>query len=143
MSFKQGRYVPRNPKKYVGDVNKIRYMSSWELKMHEFLDNNPNIINWASEEIAIPYLKPTDHRVHRYYPDYWIKFRNKSGEIVQQILEVKPAAQTRQPTSRKRKQRVYEQVTYAINVAKWQAAQSFCNKYGMKFQIVTENDIFK
>jgi hypothetical protein len=32
----QGYFKPRHPEKYVGDVNKIRFMSSWELQADKF-----------------------------------------------------------------------------------------------------------
>lgn len=143
--FRQGRYTPKNPSKYKGDATNVVYRSSWELRFCQFLDGNPNVLEWASEEVAIPYIKPTDGKVHRYFPDYWIKYKNKHGDVVQEIIEVKPDKQTRQPTTRgKRKnQQIYESVTYAINLAKWQAASQFCNKYGMKFRLLTENELFK
>lgn len=143
--FNQGVYKPKNPSKYKGDVERIIYRSSWELSFCQFLDNNSNVLEWASEEIAIPYIKPTDGRVHRYFPDFWIKYKNRSGQIVRELIEIKPLNQKNRPTKRgKRKnQQLYEAVTYAINVAKWQAATQFCNKYGMKFRLVTENQLFK
>lgn len=143
--FRQGKFIPRHPDKYKGNVDNIVYRSSWEKEFCEFLDGNPNIIEWASEEIAIPYIKPTDKRVHRYFPDYWIKYRNKNGEVIQELIEVKPEKQTKQPTTRgkRKKQQLYESVTYAINIAKWKAAQQFCDKYGLKFRIVTEQQMFK
>lgn len=141
----QGFFKPRHPEKYVGDVNSIRFMSSWELQMDKFLDDNPNVLRWSSEEIAIPYVKPTDGKVHKYYPDYWVEYRNKHGDIIQEIWEVKPETQTKQPKRRgkNKKTQVRESITYAVNVAKWQAATQFCNKYKMKFRIITENQIFK
>ncbi len=143
--FRQGYFQPKNPEKYKGDATNIVYRSSWELSFCQFLDGNPNILEWSSEEVVVPYLKPTTGRVHRYFPDYWIKYKNKSGQEVQELIEVKPEAQTRQPTTRgkRRKQQVYESLTYAINVAKWKAATQFCDKYGMKFRILTENQLFK
>lgn len=144
-TFKQGYYKPRNPQKYVGDVRKIRYMSSWELRLHQFLDNNPSILQWSSESIAIPYIKPTDKRKHYYYPDYWIKYQNKDGQTLQEIIEVKPAVQTQLPTARgkSRKQQIVESVQYAINIAKWSAAKQFCDKYGIRFRILTEQELFR
>lgn len=144
-SYRQGYFTPRNPSKYRGDPTKIRYMSSWELKTHQFLDGNPNILEWSSEEIAIPYIKPTTGRVHRYYPDYWVKYRNKHGEIVQEIWEVKPDTQTKEPTRRGKRKRtqVFESIQWEVNKAKWVAAQQFCDKHGLKFRIVTENHLFK
>ncbi len=140
--FTQGRYTPKNPHKYVGDLNKVVYRSSYELEMHSFLDNNERVLRWSSEEIVIPYLKPTDGKVHRYFPDYWVEYVNKDGEILQEIIEVKPKAQTRGPRQNS-KQRLYEQVNWAINTAKWTAAVEFCEAHNMKFRIITERSVFK
>jgi TnsA endonuclease N terminal len=140
--FTQGLFTPRNPHKYVGDPTKIRYMSSYELETHKFFDGNEHVLRWSSEEIAIPYIKPTDNRVHKYYPDYWVEYVNKDGEVVQEIIEVKPASQTRAPRANS-KHKLYEQLTLAVNIAKWQAAQAFCNAKGIKFRIITEKSIFK
>ncbi len=141
----QGFYKPRHPEKYVGDVNKIRFMSSWELQADKFLDDNVNVLRWSSEEIAIPYIKPTDGKAHKYYPDYWVEYRNKNGKIVSEIWEVKPKNQTQQPRTRgkNKKTQLRESITWAINIAKWEAATQFCNKYGLKFRIITENQLFK
>jgi len=141
--FKQGKFTPKNPDKYVGDVDKIRYMSSWELHFDKFLDSNPNVLQWSSEEIAVPYIKPTDGRVHRYFPDYWVQFKDVDGNLKQEIYEVKPKQQTRRTRSKNPKTKIYEDITYAINIAKWKACADFCTKYGMTFRIVTEEQIFK
>jgi len=141
--FKQGYFVPKNPGKYVGNVDKIRYMSSWELVFNKFLDNNPNILRWSSEEIAIPYIKPTTGRVHRYFPDYWLEYRDKDGKLISEIIEIKPKSQTKRSRSRKPKNKLYEDIAYAVNVAKWQACQSFCESHGIIFRIVTEDQLFK
>ena len=129
MAFKQGWYTPRYPEKYVGNVDNIRYMSGWELRMHSFLDNNPNILKWSSEEVIIPYIKPTDGKVHRYFPDYWIMYKDKEGNIKQEIIEVKPSEQTRPTRRRNTRRKLYEQLTYAVNMAKWEYARKFCDKY--------------
>lgn len=141
--FKQGYYVPKHPEKYIGDVNKIVYRSSWEYKMDEFLDNNPNVLQWASESIAVPYVKPTDGKIHKYYPDYYVKYRNKQGEIIEEILEVKPQKQTRRSRTRNPKNKLFEDIQFAINVAKWKYCQEFCNKHNIKFRLVTENTLFR
>ena len=143
--YRQGWYTPRHPEKYRGDSTKIRYMSSWEQHTHRFLDGNPNVLEWSSEEIAIPYIKPTDQRVHRYLPDYWVKFMNKRGEIVEEIWEVKPAKEVSRPKTvgKSRKYQLIESVTYAINTAKWRAAEFYCKKHGYKFRLMTETQLFK
>jgi hypothetical protein len=110
--------------------------------MCSFLDNNERVLRWGSEEIVIPYVKPTDGRVHRYFPDFWVEYVNKDGEILQEIIEVKPKSQTRKPRANSKHQ-LYEQATLAINMAKWQAANAYCKERNMKFRIVTEKSVFK
>jgi len=139
--FVQGTFVPKNPQKYVGDVAKIRYMSSYELQMHNFLDNNDNVIQWSSEELAIPYIKPTDGKLHKYYPDYWVKYMSKDGTITEEIIEVKPYAQTRAPRKNS-KNSIYEQVQAAVNLAKWSSCKKWCSDRGIKFRIITERTLF-
>lgn len=141
-NFQQGKYVPKHPEKYVGDVTNIVYRSSYELEMNQFLDNNVRVLHWSSEEIAIPYIKPTDGRVHRYFPDYWVEYADKDGVIAQEIIEVKPYSQTRSPRGN-HKHKLYEQITLAINVAKWKACSEFCKQNNMKFRIITEKKLFK
>jgi hypothetical protein len=142
-NFKQGYYTPKHPEKYVGDVTKIRYMSSWELKVHQFFDNNSNVLEWASEEIAIPYIKPTTQRIHKYWPDYYVMYRKANGDIIREIIEVKPEKQTRVSRSRNPKTKLIESITFAVNQAKWQACSEWCKKHGMVFRLVTEHKIFK
>ena len=141
--FQQGYFIPRNPDKYVGDVSKVRYMSSYELRAFQFLDGNPNVLRWGSEEIAIPYIKPTTGRVHKYYPDLWIEYKSTSGTIIQEIIEIKPKSQTKRSRSKNPKTKLYEDLTLAVNLAKWESAKKFCDKYGIKFRILTEDSIFR
>lgn len=138
--FKQGYFQPRNPEKYVGDVTKIRFMSSWELSFQRFLDGNPNIIRWSSECIAIPYLKPTDGKIHRYYPDFWIEYINKDGEVLQEVLEIKPKSQAGGKAVGRMS--LYEKAQYAINLAKWESCKRFCDQRGITFRILTEQELF-
>ena len=44
-----------------------------------FCDHTPSIVEWGSEEVIIPYRCPTDGRVHRYYPDFYVKVVDKQG----------------------------------------------------------------
>lgn len=138
--FRQGYYTPRNPEKYVGDAAKIRYMSSWELAFDKFLDGNPNIIRWSSECVAIPYIKPTDGKIHRYYPDYWIEYINKDGEVIQEILEIKPKSQAGGKSVGR--MNMYEKVQYAVNLAKWESCKRFCEQRGIVFRVLTEQELF-
>ena len=62
----KGKFIPRNPTKYLGDFNAITYRSSYELKFMNWCDLSSSIKGWVSEEIAIPYRNPLDNKVHRY-----------------------------------------------------------------------------
>ena len=69
MSYK-GKYKPKHPRKYKGDPTNIIYRSLWERKFMLYCDSSNNILEWCSEEIALPYRSPIDNRVHRYFPDF-------------------------------------------------------------------------
>ena len=141
----KGFFTPRNPHKYQGDLSRIIYRSSWELDFMRFLDNNTKILKWGSETIAIPYVKPTTGRVHKYYPDFYVEYLNSKGKLVRDIVEVKPEKQIKKPTTRgkSKKTQVTESLTYAINRAKWHAAELYCHKYGYNWRIISERGIFK
>ena len=67
-----------------------------------YCDKNDNILEWASEEIARPYRSPVDNRVHRYFPDFYMKVKERGGKIKRYVIEVKPAKQTKPPVKPKR-----------------------------------------
>tara|TARA_Y100000361_G_scaffold84991_1_gene75388 strand:- start:14114 stop:14554 length:441 start_codon:yes stop_codon:yes gene_type:complete len=138
-----GQYKPVNIKKYKGDPRKIFYRSSWELKFMKYCDINAAILEWGSEEIIVPYRCPTDGRVHRYYPDFYIKVRDKQGYLKKYIIEIKPKKQTKPPDVPKRKTKKYltEVNTFMKNAAKWKAARNFCDDRGMDFLILTEDHL--
>jgi len=143
---KKGFFYPRNPQKYIGDLNKIIFRSSWEENFMRFLDNNTMVMRWGSEIFSIPYVKPTDGRVHKYYPDFYVEYINaRSGNLIKEVVEVKPEKQIRKPiTKGKKKQtQLYEAVTWAINKAKWKAAQQYCDHQGFRFKLMSEKHIFR
>jgi len=138
-----GLFKPRNPQKYIGDPTNIVYRSSWEAKVMHWLDNNDDIINWASEELIVPYISPADGKRHRYFPDFLVKIRTKEGKLKTMMLEVKPKKQTLPPEPRQRmtKQYVNEVVTYGVNQAKWKAANEYCLDRGWEFKVLTEEHL--
>ena len=107
-------------------------------------DDNPNVIRWASEEIAIPYFSPVDKRRHKYYPDFIAEVKNKQGDIETLMIEVKPAKQTKTPKKPKRVTQRFlnEANTYLVNQAKWEAASAVCREKGWKFKILTEKEMY-
>ena len=142
MSYK-GKYKPENPQKYKGDPTNIIYRSLWERKFMLYCDKNLNILEWGSEEIALPYRSPLDNRVHRYFPDFYIKVKESNGQIKKYLVEIKPKKQTVEPKIKQRrtKQYIYEVTEWAKNQAKWKAAREFCEDRQWQFKIVTEDDL--
>ena len=143
MTYK-GKFKPKYPNKYQGDIKEIVYRSSWELKMMKYCDTSKSIVEWGSEELVIPYLSPWDNRYHRYFPDFYVKVRTKNGSLKKYIIEVKPKNQCT-PPERNPKRRTgvwYNKVkTWGINKAKWKSATEFCLDHNMEFKILTEDHL--
>ena len=143
MTYK-GRYFPTNPKKYRGNPNQIIYRSLWERKVMVYCDKNDAIIEWGSDEVIVPYLSPMDGKIHRYFPDFYMKVRQADGSTKKFIIEVKPKSQCKQPVKnpKRRTTKWFNEVkTFAINQAKWKSAREFCEDKGMEFKIFTEDHI--
>ena len=141
MSYK-GKYKPSYPKKYKGDPTNIIYRSLWERKFMVYCDKNENVLEWSSEEIALPYKSPLDNRIHRYFPDFYIKVK-EGNKIQKYLIEIKPKKQVREPKIQTKKTRsyIYEVTEYAKNQAKWKSAQEFCEDRQWKFKIITEDEL--
>jgi len=141
MKTYKGKYRPKNTKKYRGDPMKIVYRSLWERQAFRWLDGNPDILEWNSEEIVVPYRCKTDGKVHRYFTDLWIRFQDDQ----QYLIEIKPKKQTEPPKQPKRQSKRYitEVMAYAKNTSKWDAANEYCEKRGWIFQIWTEETLKK
>ena len=139
----RGKYYPSFPRKYKGDPTNIIYRSLWERKFMVYCDKNAKILEWGSEEIALPYISPHDSRVHRYFPDFYIKVQENTGKIKRYLIEVKPLKQTTKPKKPKRQTKGYirEAFEYARNQAKWKAAREFCADRKLEFKIMTEKEL--
>ena len=139
----RGKYYPSFPKKYKGDPTNIIYRSLWERKFMVYCDKNEKILEWGSEEIALPYISPHDSRVHRYFPDFYIKGQENTRRIKRDLIEVKPLKQTTKPKKPKRQTKGYirEAFEYARNQAKWKAAREFCADRMWEFKVITEKEL--
>jgi hypothetical protein len=142
MAYK-GKFSPKNPKKYRGDPTGIVYRSLWELKVMKYLDDNRNVLEWCSEEVAIPYISPVDSRPHRYFPDFIVRMLTPDGGTKTVMIEVKPKAQTREPKIPTKKTRKYltEVMTWGVNQAKWKAATEYCLDRQWEFKLITEVEL--
>ena len=140
----RGGFRPKNPAKYKGNPTKIIYRSLWEFKVFKWLDLHPQVIWWQSEEVIVPYRSPIDGKMHRYFPDFYIKIKQGNGTYKKFIIEVKPKAQCKEPvkTPKRKTPKWYNEVkTWGINQAKWKCAIDYCENRGMEFKILTEDHL--
>ena len=107
------------------------------------LDENPTVIGWSNEEIVIPYVSPVDERLHRYFPDFFVRVKNKQGVVESMILEVKPKSQSKPPEKKSKITRRYinEVMTWGVNEAKWKAAIEYCKDRQWTFKVITEEHL--
>lgn len=136
--YVQGKYQILNPEKYVGNKQPT-YRSSWEHTFMSFCDNNPNILNWASEAVHINYRNPLTGRNTIYVPDFLITYNDANGKQHAEVIEVKPTKETNLAEAGKN---IRNQAAVILNMAKWEAARQWCRAHGLTFRVVTEQDIF-
>lgn len=139
----KGKFSPKNLKKYHGDYTNIVYRSSYELRFMKWCDLNASVLRWSSEECVIPYRSPVDGKIHRYFVDFFIEVRTKSGKIQKYLVEVKPFRYTQAPDIPKRKSQKFitEVKQWGVNQAKWEAAKKYAKENGWEFIIITEKDL--
>ena len=140
----KGKFTPINPKKYIGDSSNIIYRSMWERRCMKYFDNNPGILQWASEEVVIPYYDTATKKVRRYFPDFLIKVKDKNGQDKTHLIEVKPSKDLRPPIGGKGKKKstvLYEMKTYQMNRDKFASARKWCDARNIIFDIWTEKHL--
>lgn len=135
--YAQGKYQIKNTEKYVGRKTPS-YRSSWEFTFCTFCDNNPSILQWASEPFMIPYRNPLSGKNTIYVPDFMIVYVDRNQQKHAEVIEVKPSKETTFENARS----VRDRAAVAVNMAKWAAAREFCKQYGMLFRVVNEQDIY-
>lgn len=136
--FATGKYTIKNPEKYIGKRIPT-YRSSWEFTFCSFCDNNPAVINWASEAIQIPYFNPVSGKNTIYVPDFVVVYMDKNQRKHTELVEIKPSKETTMESAKSYR----DKLSVAINLAKWAAADSWARANNMRFRVVTEYDIFK
>jgi hypothetical protein len=136
--YAQGKFQVKNSEKYVGKKQPT-YRSGWEFTFCNFCDNNPAIVQWASEPFMIPYRNPLTGKNTIYVPDFMIMYMDKNSQKHAEVIEVKPLKETSLQEAGKSPR---AQAAAILNMAKWAAARSWCAQQGLKFRVVTELDIF-
>lgn len=136
--YAQGKYQIKNPEKYIGKKTPT-YRSSWEFTFCSFCDNNPAVVNWASEAIQIPYYNPVSGKNTIYVPDFLVVYVDKNQRKHTELVEIKPSKEVTMESAKSYR----DKLMVAINMAKWAAADSWARANNIRFRVVTEYDIFK
>ena len=135
--FAQGKFPLKNPSKYIGKKSPT-YRSSWEFAFMKLCDEHPNVTQWASEAIQIPYRNPITGKMTIYVPDFFLNYTDKNGKIIAELIEVKPRNQTVMELARDQGQKMQ----VVKNQAKWSAASDWCRQKRIRFRVVTEEELF-
>ena len=136
--YNQGIFDPAHPDKYIGTYP-IMFRSSWELTMMNLCDQHPNVLQWASESIKIQYQDPETGKMRTYIPDFFMIYIDASGARHGEIVEIKPMAQCFLELAKTKPQRKIVE----NNIAKWKAAKEWCRHQGLRFRIMTQEQLYK
>jgi hypothetical protein len=140
----KGKYTPEHPAKYMGDTTNIIYRSMWERRCMKYFDVNPSVLQWASEEVVIPYYDSMSKKVRKYFPDFLIKVKTANGETKTHLIEVKPSKDLRPPVGGRGKKKstvLYEMKSYRMNRDKFASARKWCDERGIIFDVWTEKHL--
>lgn len=103
-------------------ITPVSYRSGWELTVAKFLDNDPNVVAYAYEALAIPYISNIRKgTVRKYFPDFFVKYKN--GRKV--VIEVKRDSHLTNTKVQK----------------KAEAARKWCEKNGYEYEFWTNQRI--
>lgn len=146
--FFQGKFIPKNPEKYIGkNLQNIQYRSGWELAVMTKLDEHPNVIGWASEAVSVPYKNPLTGKTAMYIPDFLIAYLDKNGQRHFEMMEVKPLKETpgyirENANGTKAKVSAQTKLIQIVNAAKWDAAIKYCALRKWRFRVASEDQLF-
>ena len=134
----KGEFTPKNPEKYKGTYP-IVYRSSWELAVFTKFDAHPNVIQWASESVKIPYRNPVTGKFGTYVPDLLVVYADKNNKKHAELIEIKPIRESVMERARTKK----DKLSVLVNQAKWKAAFGYCKRNNLKFRVLTEEQLFQ
>ena len=133
----KGTYTINNPEKYIG-THPPYYRSSWELTFMRKCDEHPSILEWASEPIKIPYYNSIKNKHTVYVPDFLIIYIDADKNKIGELIEIKPMKQTVMEKAKTK----YDKIQVELNTLKWQAAVEYAEQNGLKFRVMTEEQLY-
>jgi len=133
----KGLFTPQFPSKYTGEYP-IVYRSTWELEFMRYCDNHPDVMEWASEPIKIPYSNPLNGKQSIYIPDFLVTYKKRGGTPSTKLIEIKPLHEASEAHARNTK----DAAIRARNEAKWGAATQWAGRRGVDFLVLTEAELY-
>lgn len=136
-------FKPKHPEKYKGTYP-ITMRSSWEVLFAKKCDLMDDVVEWASEPVKIPYTDPTRLTKNNapkqsiYIPDFLITVKDSKGRLHTSLVEIKP----KHESGLKEAKNLAENVSITRNQAKWAAAAWWCQRRGITFKVLTEDNLF-
>ena len=109
--------------------------------LHSWCDKKES--SYGSQKKKLWYYDPVKKK-RRYYPDFMIKYENKDGNIITEMIEIKPNMKLKdlhRNPKRRTKAWMNQVYTYITNQAKWEAARIVCGDQGWNFRIITEKEL--
>lgn len=114
-NYKTGSYFSAKGNK------SLYYASSYERTAYEKLENDENVSSYDRAKVAIKYIRPDDHRFHRYVPDILVEMKDGN----KMLIEIKPTSMLEDE----------------IIKAKIEAGNLYCLKKGWQFAVWSEKDL--
>ena len=121
ISNPENNYTYKTGKFYsIKNGKKLHYRSSYELAVYELLEADGEVVSYAVEKLAIPYIFEDNNR--HYIPDLLVEYKSKTV-----LIEIKPE----------------RKLSFPQNVAKFAAGREYAKRENMVYEIWTEKQIFK
>lgn len=122
----EGKTSPSHPRYKSGyylssKSGKVHYRSGYELAYYKLLDNNPEVEEYLVEPFFVNYTH--NGITKKYYPDLLISYTD--GRL--EVEEIKPKSF----------------INNEINTIKFEAISKYCKLNKIKFNVITEDNIFK
>lgn len=133
----KGLYTPLHPDKYTGEYP-IVFRSTWELEFMRYCDNHPDVMEWASEPVKIPYANPLNGNQSIYIPDFLVTYKGRSIQKSTKLIEIKPLHEASEAFARNGT----DVAVRAKNEAKWGSATQWAARRGIDFLVLTEAELY-
>jgi len=123
------KFFLHNPDRYIGNIKKLMYSDNKMLHLFTICDRSRVVSKWSNEQFAIHFLNPKTKDMDTFYPDLMIKYAH-DGKEVTEVLDVR---------SIENKTSIHD----PVNIAKWEAAKSLCEKNGIVFKVLSDASKYK